>query len=212
MARTSAGPALAALGAATMLVATLGACGSDQPEIIGLTRSTPLSVAGISAPDVAPGAPDRPAGALVAAPGGLVVATFGFTTCPDVCPTTMALVVAALDDLGTRSGMIEPTMVTVDRERDTPDAINSYLGFFFDEYRAIRPTTDEGLVALQVPLLASSVVRGTGTATEVDHTAVVYVIDDKGDVLVEWSFGTSADVMASDLAVVLDRIDELSDL
>src|SRR5690349_15837269 len=68
---------------------------------------------------------------------------FGYTFCPDVCPTTLALMAAALDRLGPDKDRIVPVFITIDPERDTPDAIKKYVAAFGPEFVGLTGTPDE---------------------------------------------------------------------
>ena len=130
--------ALAGLGIA---VATAG-CGGDR-ELVGLTRDPAPQVDAVTLPDVSrDGAPFE----LRAEPGGLLVVYFGYTNCPDICPTTMADLARALDDLGDDADRVDVAMVTVDPDRDT-DVLADYVDDFVAGGHALA-TADERRAAL----------------------------------------------------------------
>jgi protein SCO1/2 len=198
-----------AIGAG-LLAATsfLAACGGDDDgatALAGVVRNPPLEVAAVHLPDV------RDGGAPVAmqAPAGeLYLVYFGYTNCPDVCPTTLSDISVALGDLPEDlADRITVAMTTVDPERDTDAVLAGYLDHFFDDSLALR-TTDAA--ALQEATDAFGVqweieAHDPGEAYDVGHTAVTYVIDDTGQVVVEWPFGFDSRSMTSDLTTLLRK-------
>lgn len=169
-------------------------------------RQPPLVVSAVRLPDAAAGG--RSVG-LAAQPGELTIVYFGYTYCPDICPTTLSDITVALRDLPEDLGeRVTVAFVTVDPDRDTDERLVEYLGFFFDRAMALR-TTDP--VALREAANAFGVqfeveAHDSGaTDYGVAHTAITYVIDDTGTVLVEWPFGFPTESMASDLDILLTR-------
>jgi protein SCO1/2 len=192
----------------------LAGCGADEQSasgptptaLRGLTRETPLQVGSVALPDQTVGGPG---GELTfrAAPGELLVAYFGYTSCPDVCPTTLADLRAARELLGEDARRIDLAMVTVDPERDTPEVLTAYLGSFAERFHALRPADQADLEDAERAFGASSRVDKLPDGTvEVAHSATTYVIDQDGTVLVEWPFGTAAQDMAHDLRLLLARV------
>lgn len=193
-----------------MLVASLGlaACGggSDAPSSLqGVVRQPALQVASVTLPDESPLADGAPF-AMKAAKGGLLLAYFGYTNCPDVCPTTLSDIGRALRELpATEREKVEVAFATVDPDRDSGAVLASYLDHFVDGGHALR-TADPvqlqaaedafGVVAKKVP---------EGSSYSMEHTAITFVIDDTGKVVVEWPFGTDSLVMADDMKVLLSR-------
>lgn len=197
--------------AAVMAVATLtvAACGgeSGSPELRGLVRETPLTVGGLVVPEVNGEGVER-ALALRADPGELLVVYFGYTACPDLCPTTLADLRAARRQLpDERAARLDLAMVTVDPQRDTPSVLNGYLGGFADRFHAVRILDQSLLAQVQDAFLAdSSVTVAEDGKVEVAHTTVTYVVDEQGVVVVEWPFSAGAEAMAHDLDILLRRL------
>lgn len=146
--------------------------------------------------------------AMRAPEGEFLLVYFGYTSCPDVCPTTMADISAALVDLPPdRADRVRVAMVTVDPERDTDEVLAGYLDHFFSRGVALR--TEEA-AELETAAAAFGVQwqieeHEPGEAYDVAHTAVTYVVDDRGQVVVEWPFGFESEAMTSDLNMLLER-------
>jgi len=136
--------------------------------------------------------------------GKLVLLYFGYTFCPDVCPTTLAEIAQALRQLGPKADQVQVIMISVDPERDTPDRLAQYVAHFNSNFIGLTGTPDE-IAAVATPFgIYYQKHKGTAaTGYLVDHTATVTVIDRQGYVKLLFPFGTSADEMADDLAYML---------
>lgn len=198
------------VGAGVVLLAGLamGACGDDGPgELAGAVRTPALDVAGVSLPSVGDGAGDEPL-AMRAPPDELYLVYFGYTSCPDVCPTTMNDIRVALDDLpDDLADRVTVAMATVDPERDTDEAITGYLDHFFDRSLALRTTDPATLAAATEAFGVQWEVEehAPGETYDVAHSAITYVVDDTGTVVVEWPFGFDSESMTSDLRILLEE-------
>jgi protein SCO1/2 len=129
---------------------------------------------------------------------------FGYTNCPDLCPTTLAAVRSAKKDLGPLADRVKLAMVTVDPERDNKDVLPAYLTSFSEQYHALIPVSEEELAAIKdVFQASSSVIKNSDGTIEVGHSTTTYVVNDKGVVIVEWPYGLTADDMANDLLLLL---------
>ena len=197
-------------GLITTLVLLVSACGSDA-TLHGVVRDLPLQVGTIALPDVT--GPGLRADGLVedgrlvmraSSPDRLLLVSFGFLNCPDVCPTTLADLRSALAML--EAGMqerVDLAFVTVDPDRDGPEELAVYLRHFVPRHHAVRTTTEELEPAMDAFLAAATVEVADDGTVDVAHTAVLYAVDASGRVVVEWPFGTSATMLAEDLAVLL---------
>lgn len=197
---------------AALVLAGCGSSGSDDEAnasgLRGIVRTTPLEVGEVTLPEVGtdPATTPAPDGRfpVKAAPGELLVVYFGFTSCPDVCPTTLADLRTAREEVGADAADLPLAMITVDPARDTPEKLSAYLAAFSDRYHALRTDDPTELATAQDAFgAASSVTVGTDGEPEVTHTAITYVVDDQGRVLVEWTFGTPPEDMAHDLRLLL---------
>lgn len=179
---------------------------ADDP-LLGLVRDQPLEVGAVSLPDAGSGQP----ASVVPEPGRLSIVYFGYLSCPDVCPTTMNDLKNAYEQLDAAEvARLDTVFVTIDPARDTPEKLESYLAFFFDDARSLRSETrDQALQDAQDSFLATSSVEPRDDGDfDVTHSAVTYVVDPAGRVIVEWAFGTNADTIAHDLQILLARQSE----
>ncbi len=156
--------------------------------------------------------PDASAGgrplAMRAPSDELYVVYFGYTSCPDICPTTLSDIRVALDDLPPAlAERVAVAMVTIDPERDTDERLSAYLGHFFEDGHALRTTDARALEAATSAFGVQWDVEehDPGESYEVAHTALTYVVDDTGTVVVEWPFGLEAEAMSSDLTILLQE-------
>lgn len=184
----------------TAAVTVAAACGSGPAELSGYTLDPPPVVGDLALPDTAVGEEM----ALRAEEGGLLLLFFGYTSCPDVCPLTMANIRQALRDLGDRADRVQVAMVTVDPDRDTPEVLTEYVHTFVPDGHALRADDDAALrLAADRFGVSYSVTTTDDGSVEVAHTGTVFVIDEHGEVVLGWSFGTTAAEMTGDLAALL---------
>ncbi len=144
-----------------------------------------------------------------ARPGGIEVVYFGFTNCPDVCPTTMSDLRAALNRLDRdeegRTDLIDTVVVTVDPARDI-DVMPQYAASFVNGAVAAGTLDDDLLMAAAEPFGVSYEVRTLDDGTiEVDHSPFLYAVDDEGQLVLTWQFGAKPSDIANDLDILLDR-------
>jgi len=136
--------------------------------------------------------------------GKVVVLFFGYTQCPDVCPTTMAELAAAKQQLGADGARVVPVFVTVDPERDTPVVLKAYVGSFGADFVALRGTPDETKAAAKAFKIFFAKVPGKTESTyTIDHTARSYVYDTRGRLRLATRHGMGPEALASDLRQLL---------
>ena len=130
--------------------------------------------------------------------GKLMLVYFGFTYCPDVCPTDLQAIGLALDKLGSDGDSVQPLFITVDPERDTAAHLAEYVPMFHPRLigltgsaEAIRKAAD----AYKVYYAKVDPPKGDGGYYTVDHTAFIYLMDREGNYLGFFPPGTSADRM-----------------
>ena len=136
--------------------------------------------------------------------GKVVVVFFGFTQCPDVCPTTLLELAAVKKALGTEGARVQGIFITVDPERDTPALLKAYVNSFGADFVALRGTPEETLATAKSFKVFYAKVPGSTPATyTVDHTAASYVFDMQGRVRLFTRYGTGADALAQDIRQLL---------
>lgn len=138
--------------------------------------------------------------------GKVVLLYFGYTFCPDMCPTTMAAVRKALRLLGPQADQIQLLMVTVDPERDTPAKLHEYLDFFDPRFVGLIGGVEE--VRRIAADFGAKFMRHPGTSNTgylIDHSAEVIVVDPEGKLILRLPFGMPGQEMASDLRYALTQ-------
>ena len=185
----------------------LAACGAASSELIGFVP-TNKSVSAVTGTEALPDGSTKPF-SFVPKAGEVLVVYFGYTQCPDLCPTTMTAVRAAKKKIGPDlAARVDLAMVTVDGARDTGAILTKYLSSFAERNHAITPADEKELTALKSAFqVSSSVTTNADGKVEVTHSGTAYVVGPTGDVLVEWPFGLQAEDMAHDLRLVLNELD-----
>lgn len=136
--------------------------------------------------------------------GKVVVVFFGFTHCPDVCPTTMAELATVRQALGPDGARVQGIFVTVDPERDTPELLKSYVSAFAPDFVALRGTPEQtAALAKSFKVFYAKVPGKTPDSYTVDHTAGSYVFDAQGRVRLFTRYGMGAEALAADLRRLL---------
>ena len=185
------------------LVLALVSCGTSGSTLIGLQREDPLDVSRVTIPEVALDGSTSDF-QFRAEPGGLLVVFFGYTFCPDVCPTSLAELRNALRKIGTDAANVRVAFVTIDPERDTPDRLHDFVGTFIERYHVLRTTDWAVLEDVKTAFLASSsVTTNESGQIEVTHTGTSYFVNEDGLVVDELPFGVGADGMENDLRILI---------
>jgi protein SCO1/2 len=182
---------LAALG--------LAACGPDKPQfnntdITGADYGTSLAL------------PDHTGKARTLADfkGSVVYVFFGFTQCPDVCPTTLAEMKAVKAQLGEDGKRLQVLFVSVDPERDTQALLKSYVTAFDPSFVGLRGDAEAtARVAKDFKVFYQKVPGKTPGSYTVDHTAGSYIFDPQGRLRLFVRHGQSADKIAADIKQLL---------
>jgi protein SCO1/2 len=161
-------------------------------------------------PDVSarslPDATGQPFAFRAAAEDRLLLVYFGYTSCPDVCPTTLSDIRAALNRLGARAGKVDLAMVTVDPDRDTPERLRAYVQSFVGSANALATTDADALKrAADAFGVRYQVTTAPSGQVEVSHSAFLYAVDARGRVVVQWPFGVHAPQLATDIGILLGR-------
>jgi protein SCO1/2 len=137
--------------------------------------------------------------------GKVVVATFGYTHCPDVCPTTLADLAAALKTLGADARNVQVLFVTVDPKRDTPELLRQYVPAFDPDFLGLYGDAEAtAKVAKDFHVYAQERAGKDSEGYTIDHSAHIYVIDRQGRLRLLIAPGTPPASIASDLRVLLN--------
>ncbi|MBS0507836.1 MAG: SCO family protein [Proteobacteria bacterium] len=138
--------------------------------------------------------------------GKVVVVFFGYTQCPDVCPTSMSELAEVKRSLGVDGDKLQGIFVTVDPERDTPDMLKAYMANFDPSFIALRGTPEQlAAVAKDFKIYYKRVDGQTPTSYTMDHSAGSYVYDTKGRLRVYERYGAGAQSLAADVRALLDE-------
>ena len=136
--------------------------------------------------------------------GKVVVLFFGYTQCPDVCPTSMVELAEVKRLLGKDADKLQGLFVTVDPARDTSELLKAYMANFDPSFVAFVPTADElADVAKRFKVYYKKQEGKTPTSYTMDHSAGSYVYDTHGNVRLYSRYGSGAKVMAQDIQTLL---------
>jgi protein SCO1 len=136
--------------------------------------------------------------------GKLVVLFFGYTQCPDVCPTTMAELAEAKKLMGADGNKVQGIFVTVDPERDTAEVLKGYMANFDPTFLALRGTPEQvAALAKDFKVYFKKVDGKTPTSYTMDHSAASFVYDTQGRLRLYTRYGSGAQALASDLQLLL---------
>jgi protein SCO1 len=136
--------------------------------------------------------------------GKVVVVFFGFTQCPDVCPTSMAELVGVKKALGADSDKLQGIFISVDPERDTPEILKAYMGNFDPTFLALRPSLEQlPAVAKDFKIYYKKVDGKTPTSYSMDHSAGNYIYDPQGRLRLYNRYGSGAEGLTADIRLLL---------
>ena len=131
--------------------------------------------------------------------GKYMLVFFGYTFCPDVCPTTLAVMAVALDKMGPDAERIVPVFISVDPARDTPEVLKAYLSAFGPNFVGLTGTGEEIAATAKAYRVYFQAHKDQGENYTVDHSGVVYLMDRSGEFVANYSLDASPDKLAADL-------------
>lgn len=138
--------------------------------------------------------------------GKVVVLFFGYTQCPDVCPTSMGELAQVKQALGADGDRLQGLFVTVDPERDTPPVLQAYMQAFDPSFLALYTSVDKlTALAKDFKLYFKKVEGKTATSYTMDHTAGSYVYDPKGQLRLFTRYGSGAQALLADVRLLLQE-------
>ena len=179
--------------------ASVAACSESKPKFNAIDLTGANYAKDFHLPDT-----DGKMRSLADFKGKLVALFFGYTQCPDVCPTTMTELAEAKKLLGPDGNKLQVVFITVDPERDTPQVLKGYMGNFDPTFVALRPTPEQlEAVAKDFKVYYKKVDGNTPTSYSMDHSAATYVYDTKGQLRLYARYGAGPQVLVSDFKQLL---------
>ena len=135
--------------------------------------------------------------------GRAVALFFGYTHCPDVCPTTLLDYAAAVKSLGKDAGKVQVLFVTVDPERDTRQVLQGYVPHFDQGFLGLTGTSSEVAAVMARFRIVAQKVNGPGGSYSIDHSAGSYLFDPEGKLRVYEPYATPSASLAHDIRELL---------
>jgi protein SCO1/2 len=139
--------------------------------------------------------------------GQVILLSFGYTFCPDICPTTLVELSQIRARLGGAAKRVQVAFITLDPARDTPERLRTYTTAFDPTFIGLTGSDEQLAQVWKVYGVSAEkqVVSGTAAAYLIAHSAYVYVIDQDGRLRVLFPFGMSIEAMADDIMQLLRR-------
>jgi protein SCO1/2 len=173
--------------------------GAAAPSFRGVDVTGAEYARSFSLPD-----PDGKTRTLADFKGKVTVVFFGYTQCPDVCPTTMAELAQVKKSLGADGERLQGVFISVDPERDTPALLKAYMGSFDPSFVALRGTADQvAATAKEFKVFYAKVPGKTEGSYTMDHTAGSYVFDPSGKLRLFVRYGGGAEALTADIKALL---------
>lgn len=136
--------------------------------------------------------------------GKVVAVFFGYTHCPDVCPTTLSDFAAALQQLGPQADNVQVIFVTVDPERDTPELLREFVPAFNPGFLGMYTDAETlGRLAREFKVVYQKTSVKAADDYLIDHSAGTYVYDPQGRLRLLMPYGSSPDAIAQDIRTLL---------
>ena len=191
---------LIAVGAISISAGGLfSACSKSAPEFRGVDITGADYARDFALPDQ-----DGQMRSLKDFAGKVVVVFFGYTQCPDVCPTTLQELVQVKQALGADGDRLQAIFVTVDPERDTPEMLKAYMGNFDPTFIALRGSDAQtAAIAKDFKIYYKKVDGQTPTSYTMDHSAGSYIFDPAGRLRIYSRYGSGPDAVAADVRTLL---------
>jgi protein SCO1/2 len=184
---------------AALLGAALAACSAEKPAFKAIDITGAEYARQLALPD-ASGKPRT----LADFKGKVTLVFFGYTQCPDVCPTTLAEIVEVKRLLGADGAKLQTLFVSVDPERDTPEILAAYVAHFGPDFVALRGTPEQTReVAKEFKVFFAKVPGRSEGSYTMDHTAGTFVFDPQGRVRLFVRQGGGAEAMVQDVKLLL---------
>ncbi len=134
--------------------------------------------------------------------GKVVVLFFGFTQCPDVCPTTLSELKTTMNELGEQAKDVQVLFVSVDPERDTQQILSEYVPAFYPTFLGLTGNAAQlEQITKQFHIIYQK--QPQGSSYSIDHTAGSYILDKKGNARVMVNYGAGSAVFKHDIQQLL---------
>jgi protein SCO1/2 len=199
MLRRSALQSIAGCTLAAAAAGLLAACGQGKPQFSSIDLTGADYAKDFQLPDQ-----DGKVRSLKDFQGKLVVLFFGYTQCPDVCPTTMTELAQVKKELGADGDKLQVLFVTVDPERDTQQVLKGYMANFDSSFIALRGSPEQlAAMAKDFKVFYKKTEGKTPTSYGMDHSAASYVYDTKGQLRLYTRYGSGTQALVSDLKLLL---------
>lgn len=177
----------------------LAACGQDAPSFKGSDISGTHLGKNLSMVDQ-----DGRPRTLADYAGKVLVVFFGYTQCPDVCPTSLAELAQVMQALGPDASRVQVIMITVDPERDTPEVLKQYVQTFNPSFVGLTGTPEQvKQAATSFKVYYAKVPAKDGNGYSMDHSAAFYLMDKQGEARVLAGNGSDVDSLAHDIRALL---------
>ncbi|MGF7159019.1 protein SCO1/2 [Rhodoligotrophos appendicifer] len=140
--------------------------------------------------------------------GKYMLVYFGYTFCPDVCPTELQVMTSAIGQMDkAQADRVQPIFITVDPERDTVENMKLYVSNFGERLIGLTGSAEDVTTATKAYRIYSSKVKDDGSTAEylMDHTSLVFLMGPQGDFLRVFSYGTDAETMAKGITEELQK-------
>lgn len=137
--------------------------------------------------------------------GKYMLVFFGYTYCPDVCPTELQVMTEALSQMGVKGGDIQPVFVSIDPERDTPEMVKAYVENFSPRLVGLTGSADDVAGAAKAfRVYYKKVEKGAADAYLMDHSSIIYLMDRDGRFAKHFTYTTDAKALAEALSAVVN--------
>ncbi|MEX8519409.1 MAG: SCO family protein [Leptothrix sp. (in: b-proteobacteria)] len=181
--------------------------GCDRPKEVPKPPFKALDITGADyARQLTLTAPDGKPRSLSDFKGKIVVVFFGYTQCPDVCPTTLANLMEVKQLLGPDGNKLQAVFVSVDPERDSAELLKNYVSAFDPSWVGLRGTPEQtAAAAKEFKVFYRKAAGKTPNSYTVDHTAASYVFDTQGHVRLYVRHATPPADIAADIKLLLPQ-------
>jgi protein SCO1/2 len=137
--------------------------------------------------------------------GKIMLVSFGYTYCPDICPAELSVISSAMEKLGDKSGSVAPIFITIDPERDTVEQLGKYMSSFHPQIVALTGTEEaikEAAQSYRVYYAKSQ--NASGDDYLMDHSTFIYIMGPNGEYVTHVGYGVTAEELADKLREAID--------